>query len=72
MNKGEKFRLRARVTKVKSGKKLLSSSVRYITTDKTVAAVSSKGVIKAAGKGSCRIYAQAVNGVWKVVKISVN
>ena len=73
LNKGDKFKLKAKVTKVRSGKKLLTytSAVRYLTTDKNVAAVNSKGEIKAVGKGSCHICAQAVNGVWKRVKVTV-
>ena len=70
---GKSFKLKASVKKVKSGKKLLActSAVRYISTDTGVATVSSKGVIKAKSAGSCRVYAQAANGVWKKVFVEV-
>ena len=43
----------------------------YITSDKKVAAVTSKGVIKAKGKGSCYIYITAYSGAYTRVKVKV-
>ena len=43
----------------------------YTTSNKKVATVSSKGVIKAEGKGSCYIYVTAYSGVYTKVKVIV-
>ena len=43
----------------------------YETSNPKVAKVSSKGKIKAVGKGSCSIYVYAQNGVYKAVKVTV-
>lgn len=74
LDAGESFRLKAGVKKIKSSKKLLgyTAAVRYCSTDKKVASVSSKGVIRAKSKGSCSIYAQSVNGVWSRVRVRVS
>ena len=46
--------------------------LRYYTTDRNVATVSSKGVIEAKGVGTCKVYILASNGVrthvWVTVK----
>ena len=44
---------------------------RYATSDKKVATVSSKGKIKAVGKGTCIIYGYARNGYAKKAKVTV-
>ncbi|MGN0512615.1 MAG: dockerin type I domain-containing protein [Lachnospiraceae bacterium] len=46
-------------------------TIAYTTSNKKVAAVTSKGVIKAAGKGSCYIYITASSGVYTRVKVVV-
>lgn len=65
----------AKVVKQDKKKKLLSRKhgkrIRYISTDKTVAAVSSKGKITAKAKGTCYVYAVALNGVQKKIKVTV-
>lgn len=73
LKKGKTFRLKPTVTKVYSSRKLLgyTAKVRYFTTDKKVATVSSSGIIKAKARGKCKVYAQAVNGIWKAVTVSV-
>lgn len=43
----------------------------YESSNKKVATVSKKGVIKAKGKGSCRIYVYAQNGISKTINITV-
>ncbi|MGN0395038.1 MAG: hypothetical protein ACI4EF_06715, partial [Coprococcus sp.] len=46
-------------------------SLTYTTSNKKVATVTSKGVIKAKGKGSCYIYITASSGVYTKVKVTV-
>ena len=46
-------------------------TLTYTTSDKTVATVTSKGVIKAKGTGSCYIYITAHNGIYTRVKVTV-
>ena len=43
----------------------------YSTTNKKVATVSKKGVVKAVGKGTCYIYVRAGSGAYAKVKITV-
>ena len=45
--------------------------VRYESSNEKVATVTSKGAIKAKGKGTCTIYVYAQNGVAKKIKITV-
>ncbi len=56
-------------------KKLLSDGhaplLRYRTNDATTATVSSKGKIKATGKGACKVFVQTVNGISASVKVTV-
>lgn len=47
------------------------AKIRYISSNKKVATVTSKGKIKAVGKGSCKIYVVAINGRYKTVKVKV-
>jgi len=58
---------------LKRGKKVLQHVrlVRYYSSDANVAKVSSKGKVKAMGKGKCTIYAIANNGVRASVKVRV-
>lgn len=62
LKEGRKKRLK--VVSVPAGK------VKYRSSNKKVAAVTKKGVIKAVGKGSCKIHILC-NGVKKTVKIKV-
>lgn len=75
LKKGRSFKIKTGLTKVRKDKRLLNSShdksVRFTTTDPGVAVVNSKGKITAKGKGSCRVYVQAVNGLWKTVRVTV-
>ena len=75
LKKGRSFIIKTSLTKVEKNKRLLGPShdpgVRFTTDDPGVAVVNSKGKITAKGKGSCRIYVQAVNGIWKTVKVTV-
>ena len=72
---GKTVRLKAKVIKLKKGKKLMPAEhtvkLRYLTTNTDVATVSRSGRITAKGKGSCRIYAITVNGLRKTIQVTV-
>ena len=75
LKKGKSFKIKAKVTKVKKSKKLMpkkhAATVRYLSTNKKVATVSKNGKIKAAGKGTCDVYAYAHNGAYKKINVKV-
>lgn len=48
-----------------------TARLRYLSSNSKVAKVSSNGRITAKGKGRCRIYVIAANGVYKAVKVIV-
>lgn len=52
-------------------KKTHGNRMRYYTTDSSVAAIGKTGRITAKGKGTCMIYAMALNGVKANVKVEV-
>lgn len=64
---GKTLKLKARAV----GKSKKHVKLRYESTNKKVATVSKKGVIKAKGKGKCYVYAYAQNGVFRKIKIIV-
>ncbi|MGI6737692.1 MAG: Ig-like domain-containing protein [Anaerovoracaceae bacterium] len=69
---GTTFKLKTKA--VKQSKKLKVQKyrgIRYESSDPEVAAVSGSGVIKAAAKGRCTIYAYAQNGAYAKVKVTV-
>ena len=74
MNKGGTEKIRATQKKAKKSKKLCSHAkkLRYTSNDPSVATVDSTGTITAVGTGSCKIYVQTVNVIWKTVDVSVN
>ena len=76
LKEGKSFRIRASVTKLQSGKKLIgrkhAEKLRYVSSNENVATVSSSGRIKATGKGKCIVHVVAANGVGKDVKVTVN
>ena len=45
---------------------------RYATSNKNVTTVDKNGKVKAVGKGTCDVYAYAVNGMTQKVKFTVN
>ena len=45
--------------------------IRYESSNKKVATVTETGLMKAQGKGSCKIYVYAQNGVYKTVTVTV-
>ena len=72
LKKGKSLKLKAKAVpqslKLKVKKHV---EVRYESTNKKIATVSKKGVVKAKKKGSCYVYAYAQNGVCKKVKVTV-
>ena len=48
-----------------------AKELRFASSNKKVATVTEKGVIKAVGKGKCTIYVYAKNGYAKKVKVTV-
>ena len=65
--------VRASVKAVKSGRKVLQHErlVRWYSSNSAVATVDKNGRIRAVGKGTCRIYAIANNGLFSSVKVTV-
>lgn len=67
---GKTFTIKA--SEVKKDKKLKKHrKIAYESSNKKVATVTSKGKVKAVGKGTCYIYAYAQNGVYTKVKVTV-
>ena len=73
LKKGKTKALKITQTYVEKNKELVSHMrpLTYTTSDKKIATVTSKGVIKAKGKGSCYIYITAYSGVYTRVKVTV-
>ena len=72
---GKKYKIKARVNRLQSGKKLMPSvhapTLRYVSSNRKIATVSKSGVIKAKAKGKCKIYVIAVNGSRKTIRLTV-
>ena len=72
---GDQIQVKASVKKAEAKKKLLGkghgAKIRWYSSDKTVAKVDQKGKITAVKTGKCRIYAVAINGVYKAVPVTV-
>ena len=73
LKKGKTKTLKIKQTYAEKNKKptLHMRPLTYTTSDKTVATVTKKGVIKAKGTGSCYIYITAYSGVYTRVKVTV-
>ena len=70
--KGKFVKLEPRVIWPKGKKKKkYGPEIRYISSDPSIATVTSSGKVKGRKKGSCYIYMIAQNGVWKKVKVWV-
>ena len=70
LKKGKSYTLKS--SEVKKDKKLKKyRALSYETSNKKIAAVSSKGKITAKKKGSCNIYVYAQNGISAKVKVTV-
>ncbi|MBQ9000419.1 MAG: Ig-like domain-containing protein [Eggerthellaceae bacterium] len=74
--KGQTSQIKAEVTKLSKSKKLISTghapTVRYISSDKSIAKVNKTGVVTGKKKGACKVYAIAANGVRATVKVTVS
>lgn len=72
---GETRLISLTVTKKQTSKKLLPKKSiarrRYLTTNASVATVSSAGVVTAVGQGTCYVYIKAANGRQTKIKITV-
>ena len=71
IKKGRKYTIKAKAVLKKGKKTNIDRKLAYESSDKNIATVTSKGVVKAKKKGSCYIYVYAQNGVYKKVKITV-
>lgn len=72
LKKGKTFKLKAKA--IPASKKLKVHRHRkmaYETSNKKIATVSSKGVIKATGKGTCYVYAYTQNGIFAKIRVTV-
>jgi hypothetical protein len=74
MKAGKTFKVSAKIS-VKDGGRFTSvknaSTVRFVSTDKSIATVTKKGTIKGRKAGTTTIYAVAHNGVRAKVKVTV-
>ena len=67
---GKTFKISAK--EIKNKKPLRKHrQICYESSDKNVATVTKKGVIKGMAKGTCKIYVYAQNGICKTVKVTV-
>lgn len=72
VKKGKKKTLKTKAVKAQSKLKAQKHvAIRYESTNKKIATVTSKGVIKGVKKGKCKVYAYAQNGVCKAVTVTV-
>jgi uncharacterized protein YjdB len=75
LKKGKTFKIKAKVKKLNKNKKLMPKShaptLRYLSSNKKIATVSSGGKITAKGTGTCYVYVFAHNGVYKQIKVTV-
>ncbi|MDO4476085.1 MAG: Ig-like domain-containing protein [Lachnospiraceae bacterium] len=70
--KGKTFKLKGKAVKKSAGTKISQHrSVRYESSDPSVATVSKTGKITAKKKGTCYIYVFAQNGMYQKVKVTV-
>ena len=72
---GKTYKLKAKVVKTAKAKKLMpkkyAKKLRYFSTNKKVATVTSAGKIKAKAAGTCTVYVYAHNGACRKVKVTV-
>ena len=70
IKKGKKVQLKANIKKGKQAVKEYRK-LSYETSNKKIATVSSKGVIKGVRRGTCYVYIYAQNGVYRKVKVTI-
>jgi hypothetical protein len=69
---GKTFKLKAKAVPQSKKKKVkVHRAVKYESSNKNIAAVSSKGVITAKKKGTCYVYVYAQSGTYKRIKVIV-
>ena len=68
---GETLAEKAKLVLKKKTKAKKHVGIRYETSNKKIATVSKKGVVKGVKKGKCVVYAYAQNGIAKKIKIVV-
>ena len=68
---GKTKRIKASVTNSSTYIRKHVATVRYLSSNPSIATVSKTGVIKAKKKGKCTIYCYTSNGLFKKVKITV-
>lgn len=68
---GESLFVKVKALKAKGTKVKKCAEVRYESSDAKIAKVNSKGKLKAIGKGKCKIFCYAQNGVSKTVSVLV-
>lgn len=63
----------AKIVNVKKSKKLLkhTKKLRFTSSNSNIATVTAGGKVTAKAKGTCKIYVQTVNGIWKTCKVTV-
>ena len=72
LKRGKSFKLGAKaVAQSKKLKVKKHRGIAYESSNKSIASVSGKGVIKAVGKGTCYVFAYAQNGVCRKIKVTV-
>ena len=71
LKKNKSFRIKAKVVDPVSGKKLKGYKIKYSTSNKKVAVVSSKGVIRTKRKGTCRIYVKSSGAKSRTLRVRV-
>ena len=69
--KGKSAKIKATVTYTNDNLRKHVPALRYLSSDKKIATVNSKGVIKGKKKGTCTIYCYTQNGLCKKVKVKV-
>ena len=70
--KGKSVKLEPRIVLPKRKKnKKQGAAIRYVSSDPSIATVTSSGKVVGRKKGSCYIYIVAQNGVWKKIKVWV-
>ena len=69
---GQTAKIKAKIVKEKSGRKLLHGDIlRYASSHPSIATVNTKGIIHAVGTGTCKIWVYALNGYSNMVTVTV-
>ena len=68
---GKKLKLNAKSIRASKLKVKIHRTLRYESTNTSVAEVTKKGIIKTKKKGTCYVYAYGQNGVSKAIKVTV-